>query len=59
MIRVIALNALNSVQAQELAVETEKDNLNYIRAIPAACLEFFMQAVFAMIEVGFTCTKNA
>ena len=50
---------LNSVQAQELAAETVQDNLNYIWTILAACLVFFMQAGFAMVEVGFTRAKNA
>lgn len=59
ILSVLALMTLNSVQAQELAAETVQDNLNYIWTIVAACLVFFMQAGFAMVEVGFTRAKNA
>lgn len=58
MISIIALNTLNLAQAQELAVETIKDNLYYIPTILFACLIFFLQAGFVIIEVGFTRTKK-
>ena len=57
MISIIALNTLNLAQAQELAVETIKDNLYYIPTILFACL-IFLQAGFVIIEVGFTRTKK-
>ena len=55
----LALFATDSVSAQELTAETVQDNLNYVWTIIAACLVFFMQAGFAMVEVGFTRAKNA
>jgi Amt family ammonium transporter len=45
--------------AQELTADTVQDNLNYIWTILAACLVFFMQAGFALLETGFTRAKNA
>jgi len=45
--------------AQELTAEVVQDNLNYVWTIIAACLVFFMQAGFALVETGFTRAKNA
>lgn len=59
LLGVITLMSLSSVQAQEIAADAVQDNLNYIWTIVAACLVFFMQAGFAMVEVGFTRAKNA
>jgi Amt family ammonium transporter len=59
LLTAFALFAATNVQAQELGAETVQDNLNYIWTIIAACLVFFMQAGFAMVEVGFTRAKNA
>lgn len=56
---VLALFATDSVLAQDLTADTVQDNLNYVWTIIAACLVFFMQAGFAMVEVGFTRAKNA
>ncbi len=55
----LALLATDKVMAQDLTAETVQDNLNYVWTILAACLVFFMQAGFAMVEVGFTRAKNA
>lgn len=55
----LALFATDSVSAQDLTAETVQNNLNYVWTIIAACLVFFMQAGFAMVEVGFTRAKNA
>tara|TARA_R110000868_G_scaffold410693_7_gene699909 strand:- start:298 stop:1596 length:1299 start_codon:yes stop_codon:yes gene_type:complete len=55
----LALFATDTVMAQDLTAETVQDNLNYVWTIIAACLVFFMQAGFAMVEVGFTRAKNA
>lgn len=41
------------------AVETVQTNLNYVWTIIAACLVFFMQAGFALVETGLTRAKNA
>ncbi len=55
----LALFTVDQVQAQDLTAETVQDNLNYIWTILAACLVFFMQAGFALVETGFTRAKNA
>lgn len=55
----LALFVTDSVMAQEITAETVQDNLNYVWTIIAACLVFFMQAGFALVETGFTRAKNA
>ena len=45
--------------AQDIDAATVQDNLNYVWTIIAACLVFFMQAGFALVETGFTRAKNA
>ena len=45
--------------AQEIDAATVQDNLNYVWTLIAACLVFFMQAGFALVETGFTRAKNA
>lgn len=45
--------------AQELTADVVQDNLNYVWTIIAACLVFFMQAGFALVETGLTRAKNA
>ncbi|GAB5408203.1 MAG: ammonium transporter [Balneolaceae bacterium] len=55
----LALFASDSVMAQDLTAETVQNNLNYVWTIIAACLVFFMQAGFALVETGFTRAKNA
>ena len=45
--------------AQEADAATVQDNLNYVWTIIAACMVFFMQAGFALVETGFTRAKNA
>ena len=59
LLTIIALLAAHSVQAQDLTAEVVQDNLNYVWTIIAACLVFFMQAGFALVETGFTRAKNA
>lgn len=49
----------DSAFAQEATAETVQSNLNFIWTIIAACLVFFMQAGFALVETGFTRAKNA
>ncbi len=53
-------------KAAEITITTNKEaidllqvNLNYIWTLVAACLVFFMQAGFAMVESGFTRAKSA
>ncbi|MEQ9308479.1 MAG: ammonium transporter [Balneolaceae bacterium] len=55
----LALFVTDSVTAQDLTAETVQNNLNYVWTIIAACLVFFMQAGFALVETGFTRAKNA
>jgi len=45
--------------AQDTSAEAVQSNLNFIWTIIAACLVFFMQAGFALVETGFTRAKNA
>ena len=59
LLTIIALLAAHSVQAQDLTAEVVQNNLNYVWTIIAACLVFFMQAGFALVETGFTRAKNA
>lgn len=48
--------AIDSAAIQDAATQT---NLNYVWTIFAAILVFFMQAGFALLETGFTRSKNA
>ncbi|RJQ71454.1 MAG: ammonium transporter [Desulfobacteraceae bacterium] len=41
------------------AIELVQTHANYLWTLVAACLVFFMQAGFAMVETGFTRAKNA
>jgi len=41
------------------SVKTVQTNLDYVWTLLAAALVFFMQAGFAMVEAGFTRSKNA
>ena len=50
----------DSALAQDAITSEEvQNNLNYVWTIIAACLVFFMQAGFALLETGFTRAKNA
>jgi len=55
----IALLTPESGIAQDTSAEAVQSNLNFIWTIIAACLVFFMQAGFALVETGFTRAKNA
>ena len=41
------------------AIRVVQTNLNFVWTLVAACLVFFMQAGFAMLEAGFTRAKSA
>ena len=41
------------------AIKVVQTNLNFVWTLVAACLVFFMQAGFAMLEAGFTRAKSA
>ena len=49
----------SSLFAQDADDATVQDNLNYVWTIIAACMVFFMQAGFTLVETGFTRAKNA
>lgn len=49
----------DSAFAQDITADTVQNNLNYLWTILAACLVFFMQAGFTLVETGFTRAKNA
>ena len=56
----IFVQFVNPVQAHDLTLP--KENLNHIKTIwmlVSACLVFFMNAGFAMVEAGFCRTNNA
>jgi Amt family ammonium transporter len=55
----LMLSSMTPLFAQELTADVVQDNLNYVWTIIAACLVFFMQAGFALVETGFTRAKNA
>lgn len=57
---VLLLLFSDSALAQDaLTGDQVQTNLNYVWTIIAACLVFFMQAGFALVETGFTRAKNA
>ncbi len=53
---VTSLFAADASTAQDAATQT---NINYVWTMLAAILVFFMQAGFALLETGFTRSKNA
>ncbi len=62
----IPVIAMAGEKAAEITITTNKEaidllqvNLNYVWTLIAACLVFFMQAGFAMVESGFTRAKSA
>lgn len=60
LIGLLLLAAPRVLWASESAEVTAlQDNLNIVWTLVAAILVFFMQAGFAMVEVGFTRAKNA
>ena len=61
LLSLITLFSLSSLSlfAQDADDATVQDNLNYVWTIIAACMVFFMQAGFTLVETGFTRAKNA
>lgn len=57
----MVLCVTGSLNAQDMGPTAAdvQNNLNYVWTIIAACLVFFMQAGFALLETGFTRAKNA
>ena len=51
--------AVNTITSNKEAIDLLQGNLNYVWTLIAACLVFFMQAGFAMVESGFTRAKSA
>ncbi len=60
-VAILLLSAITGLHAEEaaLAVESSIKPINVVWTLVAAFLVFFMQAGFAMVEVGFTRAKNA
>ncbi len=48
-----------TISSNNDAIALLQTNLNYVWTLIAACLVFFMQAGFAMVESGFTRAKSA
>ena len=48
-----------TITSNKDAIALLQTNLNYVWTLVAACLVFFMQAGFAMVESGFTRAKSA
>ncbi len=48
-----------TIGSNKEAIDLLQSNLNYVWTLVAACLVFFMQAGFAMVESGFTRAKSA
>ena len=54
-----AAQMVSAADAIAAAKEELQTNLNIVWTLVAACLVFFMQAGFALVEAGFTRAKNA
>jgi len=50
---------VSTISSNKEAIDLLQSNLNYVWTLIAACLVFFMQAGFAMVESGFTRAKSA
>jgi ammonium transporter, Amt family len=48
-----------TISSNKDAIDLLQTNLNFVWTLIAACLVFFMQAGFAMVESGFTRAKSA
>ena len=48
-----------TVMSNKEAIELVQTHANYLWTLVAACLVFFMQAGFALVEAGFTRAKNS
>src|SRR6056297_1334037 len=46
-------------KSNSVAIDLVQTHADYVWTLVAACLVFFMQAGFAMVEAGFTRAKNA
>jgi Amt family ammonium transporter len=51
--------AAPTILSNKEAVDLLQKNLNFVWTLVAACLVFFMQAGFALVETGFTRAKSA
>lgn len=56
---VYAADAEPTAITNKKAIDLVQTHANYLWTLVAACLVFFMQAGFAMVEAGFTRAKNA
>ena len=48
-----------TILSNKAAIDLVQNHANYLWTLVAACLVFFMQAGFALVESGFTRAKNA
>jgi Amt family ammonium transporter len=48
-----------TIASNKAAIDLVQTHANYVWTLVAACLVFFMQAGFALVECGFTRAKNA
>lgn len=48
-----------TIETNKTAIDLVQTHADYLWTLVAACLVFFMQAGFAMVEAGFTRAKNA
>ena len=55
----LAQGAPAGTEAADVTAATAQTHLNYVWIVLAAVLVFFMQAGFALVETGFTRSKNA
>lgn len=55
----VAADAVPTPASNKAAIDAVQTNADYIWTLVAAALVFFMQAGFAMVETGFTRSKNA
>lgn len=54
-----AEDAVPTIMSNKEAIDLVQTHANYVWTLVAACLVFFMQAGFAMVEAGFTRAKNS
>src|SRR6056297_2051619 len=48
-----------TILSNKAAIELVQTHANFLWTLVAACLVFFMQAGFALVEAGFTRAKNS
>ncbi|MDY6935413.1 MAG: ammonium transporter [Spirochaetota bacterium] len=59
LLPLIVFTSISVLQAEEIAISSDIQSSDVVWTLIAAFLVFFMQAGFAMVEIGFTRAKNA